>query len=213
VLNDEPTLRDLHDKSTLPDPRHHKPGSPPIWPAAALRQTSPAGQGRSPRGCVVTTALVASAALLLSLLSLLSVVNHSGLVSVGRFAAQFSPPSFPSVSTSVPAASPTPASSWLQVAPTSVQFGCADGQRTQMAVLENLGPAPMHWQTSFSVPTDQAGVDVSPNAGDLAPGASTVIQLQDVAHFSGQPVVIRFTPTDPAAGSPPSLSFTLVGCS
>ena len=157
----------------------------------------------------MTTALLASAALLLSLLS---VVNHSGLVSLGRFAAQFSPPSSPPVSTAVSTASPPPAASWLQVAPTSVQFGCADGQRTQMAVLENLGPTQVHWQTSFSVPTDQAGVDVSPNAGDLAPGASTVIQLQDTAHFSGQPVVIRFVPTDPAAGSPPRLSFTLVGC-
>ena len=205
MLNDEPTLRVLHDDSTLPDPRRRKPGSPPIWPGPTLRHPSPASRGRTPRGCVVTTALLASAALLLSVLS---VINHPSLVSLGRFVAQSSP----HVPTAVSAASPTPASSWLQVAPTSVQFGCADGQRTQMAVLENLGPAQVHWQTSFSEPTDQAGVDVSPNAGDLAPGASTVIQLQDTAHFSGQPVVIRFTPTDPAAGSPPSLSFTLVGC-
>jgi hypothetical protein len=205
VLNDEPTLRDLRDESTLLDPRRRRPGAPPTWPTPAERTHPPSGRGRLPRGCVVATALLASAALLLSLLG---VINHTDLISLSSFADHSSPV----VPHSSPAASPTPNSSWLQVAPTSVLFGCSDGQRTQVVVLANRGYSHVRWQASLSLPTDQAGVDVSPHEGELAPGASTAIQLQDTAHSSGQSVVIRFNPIDPEAGLPPSLRFTLVGC-
>jgi hypothetical protein len=214
VLNDEPTLRDLRDESTLLDPRldprRRKPGAPPTWPVPEERNRQPSGRGRPHLGCWGATALVASVVLASAVLlvSLLGVTGHAGLLSLSRLAARSSP----GVATPGPAVSPTPVSGWLQLSPTSVQFGCADGQRTQVVVLENRGPSHVRWQVSFSSPTDQAGVDISPHEGDLAAGASTAIQLQDTSHSGGQRNVIQFTATDPGAGPPPNLSFTPVGC-
>jgi hypothetical protein len=120
--------------------------------------------------------------------------------------------------TSSPAASPTPRSGWLRVAPSSVQLSCADGQRNQFVVLQNTGPASVRWQAVFNVPAEQAGVTVDPQQGKLAAGASMSLQLQNTTQANGsqggssQQGVIDLTPTTPDAGSPASIAYTTVGC-
>jgi hypothetical protein len=160
---------------------------------------------------VIATALGASAALLLSLLSLLGVLNltsHTGLFAPSRPAGQ----SALGTSTANTSDSPAPASGWLQVAPASVQFGCSDHQRTQIVVLENRGPQHVHWQASFAAPADQAGLAISPGDGELGAGESTAIQLQSTSQSARQQEIIRFSITDVQAGPPASVSFTTVSC-
>jgi hypothetical protein len=213
VQHDEPTLPDLSDAQTLLDVRHRKPQrpSPPMWPIPLQREQRPAAHGRSPFWWVIATALGASAVLLLSLVSLLGVISltsHTGILAPSRPAGQ----SAPGVSTASPSANPAPASDWLQVAPASVQFGCSDHQRTQIVVLDNRGPRPVHWQASLSVPADRAGVAISPGDGELGAGESTAIQLQSTSQSARQQEVIRFSATDAQTGPPASVSFTAVGC-
>jgi hypothetical protein len=178
-----------------------------MWPILREREQRPVARGRSPFGWVIATALGASAVLLLSLLSLLGVINltsHTGIFAPSRQAGQSA--------TEVFTASPASASGWLQVAPASVQFGCSDHQRTQIVVLENRGPGPVHWQASLSVSADQAGVAISPGDGELGAGEGTAIQLQRTSQSARQQEVIRFSATDAQAGPPASVSFTAVGC-
>jgi hypothetical protein len=214
MRHDEPTLPDFSDTPTVLDGRHRKPQRPPpMWPIPAPPQRThrPATRGHSPFGWVIATALAASAVLLLSLLSLLGVINltsRSGIFAPSKTAGQ----SATAVSTASAPASPAPASGWLQVAPASVQFGCSDHQRTQIVVLANRGPRPVHWQTSLSVPADQARVAISPGDGELGAGESTAIQLQSTSQSARQQEVIRFSVTDAQAGLPASVSFTVVGC-
>ena len=182
-----------------------------MWPIPREREQPPAARGRSPFGWVIATAFAASAVLLLSLLSLLGVISltgRTGIFAPSRPAGQ----SAPGVSTVSPPASPTPASGWLRAAPASVQFGCSDHQRTQIVVLENRGPGPVHWQASFAVPGDQAAVAISPGDGELGAGESTAIQLQSTSQSARQQEVIHFSATDAQAGSPATVSFTAVGC-
>jgi hypothetical protein len=114
----------------------------------------------------------------------------------------------------------------LQIAPSSVQLGCASGQRTQYVTLQNTGAAKVSWQATFSAPTEQAGVTVSPQRGQLAAGGSMPIQLQNTTRsggsqgVSGRQGVITFAPTvsadgadaGPDGGSSARLSYTTVGC-
>jgi hypothetical protein len=213
MLNDEPTLPNLHDEATLPNVRRVKPERPPTWPVPSQRvqQAQPSGRSRQPHGWLNAVALGAGVILLLSLfslLSLLSLTSHSGIFSSGKSAAQSSPGSSAPGSTH----GATSGTGWLQVAPTSVQFGCADHQRTQTVVLVNRGPSQIHWQVSFSAPADQASVNISPGNGDLGPGESTAIQLQSATQSAGQQEAISFTATNSQAGPPASLSFTTAGC-
>lgn len=210
---DESTLPDLRDAPTLLDWRRHRPPrpTPPKWPIPVAHEQRPAARSHSPSWWVIATALGASAVLLLSLLSLLSVIgltSHTGLLAPSGPAGQSSP----KVSTASPSASPAPASGWLQVAPASVRFGCSDHQRTQLVVLENHGPGPVHWQAFLSMPADQAGVAISPGDGELGAGESMAIQLQSTSQSARQREVIRFSATDVQAGPPASVSFTAAGC-
>src|SRR5260370_27793277 len=105
VQHDEPTLPDLPEPPTLLGLRRRKPRGlpPPMWPVPREREQLPAARGRSPFGWVITTALGASAVLLLSLLSLLGVINltsRTGIFAPSRPTGQ----SAPGVST----AGPTP---------------------------------------------------------------------------------------------------------
>jgi hypothetical protein len=94
-----------------------------------------------------------------------------------------------------------------------VQLGCGDGQQAQFVVLANGGPSRVSWQAGFSVPADQAGVQVSPDHGDLDAGTSTVVQVQNQTQSGGgQQGSILFTPDTPEAGPAPSLSYTTMGC-
>ncbi len=211
MRHDEPTLPDFSDTPTVLDARHRKPQRPPpMWPIPQ-RVQQPAARGHSPFGWVIATALAASAVLLLSLLTLLGVINltsGTGIFPPSKTAGQ----SATAASTASTAASPAPTSGWLQVAPASVQFGCSDHQRTQIVVLENRGPRPVHWQAGPSVPADQARVAISPGDGELGAGESTAIQLQNTSQSARQQEVIRFSVTDAQAGLPASVSFTAVGC-
>lgn len=210
--DDEPTLPNLLDAPTMrwlrPGARHE---SAPAWPIPQQRIPQPPPPRRDSRlhRWLNATALGATLILLLSLFSLLillSLTSHSGLFSSGRSGAQSSLGSGASTATS------DTGGGWLQVAPTTVSFGCADHQRTQNVVLENRGPQQVHWQADFAGAADQAVISVSPGNGDLGPGESTVLQLQSTNSSTGLRDVIRFTPSDPQAGSSASLSFTLAGC-
>jgi hypothetical protein len=222
VRHEKPTHRDLREASTLLDWHHaptlldvgqhtsKRPG-PPKWPIPLQREQRLDGRGRSPQGWVIATALGASAILLLSVLSLLAVVSLTGRT--GLFGPSGSTgASGAAASTASPTASAAPDSGWLQAAPASVQFGCSDHQRTQIVVLENRGPGPVHWQASLSMPAEQAGVAISPGDGDLGGGESTAIQLQSTSQSARQQVVITFGATDAQAGPPASVSFSAVGC-
>lgn len=211
VLNDEPTLPDVLEAPTLPTLRRVRPATGPTWPIRAESHERPAARSRSPLGWPRLAALGASVVLLLSLFYLVSVLNltsYAGLFSQNRPAAQ----STSAASSRDATPSPTAVSGWLQVGPTSVQFGCADHQRTQTVVLANRGPRQVHWQASFLASAEQPGVAVSPGNGDLGAGESTPVQLQLTTSSTGQQEVIRFSSTDPGAGAASSLSVTTVRC-
>ncbi|MGE5333503.1 MAG: hypothetical protein ACM3N4_02285, partial [Nitrososphaerota archaeon] len=119
--------------------------------------------------------------------------------------------------TTTAVSSPPSGADWLTVAPTSVSLGCNGGQETQMVVLANTGPQAVRWQADLVTSTGQAGIAVDPNNGELAAGTSLTIKLHNTTHGGGQGTggqhgVIRFTPENPAAGAPPSLNYTTVGC-
>jgi hypothetical protein len=202
-----------------------EPGQLPTWPVAGEGIQHALGPRRPPKGDVRTLVLGASlganVVLLAGLLGLL-LLSQAGLFWLGGASAGSAPGmSTPGGALSRPTATPsaTPLSGgWLRVAPSSVQLGCAGSQRNQFVVLANTGPERVHWQVALSVPADQAGVAVAPNQGDLDAGASMPLQIQNMTHaggpqgVAGQQGVMRFDPTTPAAGPPPSLSFTAVGC-
>jgi hypothetical protein len=168
------------------------------------------------RTTVLGISLGANVLLLIGLVGVL-VLSH-----MGPFAPSGSPgASTPGValSTATATSSPTPQAGWLQVVPSSVQLSCAEGQRTQVVVLENTGPQQVAWRAVVAGSADQTGVTVTPNRGELGVGASRAIQLQIITHASdsqtaaSQQGVVTFAPTSAAAGPSPSLSYTIVGCS
>ncbi len=108
--------------------------------------------------------------------------------------------------------SPTPDSGWLQVAPTSVELQCGNGQQTQFVVLRNTGSDDVQWQIRFASGNDQVGISVSQTGGDLRAGTSTALQLQIRRHAGNQQGVVTFDPGTPDAGAPASLSYTIAGC-
>jgi hypothetical protein len=206
--NDEPTPPEV------PELPHAAPGAPPIWPMPSAGDQRSRPQVPVAIGCLGAAALGGCVVLLFSVGVLL---GHAGFFPLARSPAH----SAPGVSLPSPTLTPTttPGAGWLQVDQTSVQLGCGQGegggQQTQVVVLANRGPQPVQWQVSLSVPTDQAGVEVSPSEGELASGASTTIQLQLHRHDQSagqQQGVVRFVPETPEAGPPPSLTYTTVGC-
>jgi hypothetical protein len=200
VWSDEPTLSGLH----LP----YEPGQIPTWPVPSERDQRPTERGRPPSGCVSAAAGGASVVLLVSLLSLLI---HTGVFSLGGSSSPGASARHPSL-TPTPTLTSTPVTGWLQVAPTSVHLGCDDPQTTQFVVLVNSGSQSVSWQASLSSSGDQAGVAVSPNRGQLAAGASRAIQIQSRMRSVAQQGVIQFNPNNSDAGRSPSLSYTTEGC-
>ncbi len=208
--NDEPTPPEV------PELPPAAPGAAPIWPVPRAGDQRSRSQLPVAIGCLGAAALGGCVVLLFSVGVLL---GHAGFFPLSRSPAH----SAPGVSLPSPTLTPTttPLARWLQVDPTSVQLGCGEGggegrgggQQTQVVVLANRGPQPVKWQVSLSVPTDQAGVAVSPSEGELASGASTTIQLQLQDQGAGQQQgVMRFVPETPEAGPSPSLTYTTVGC-
>jgi hypothetical protein len=194
----------------------------PTWPALPMRPESRTAPRRVASGSVSALAfgisLGVNAVLLVALLGVLTLVlNHadqflpggdSGLPGAGLVQR-----------TATATASPTSSAGWLLLTPSSVQLGCANGQQTQYVILQNIGPTAVRWTVSFSLPTDQAGVTVSPYRGTLAAGASLPLRVQNTTSTSDQQAVagqqgtISFSPTTADAGSPATLSYTTVACS
>lgn len=225
---DEPTW-----PPSLRPPESEEPDAPlgrsssdtPTWPLVAERDRLPSGYVQTPT-LLLGASLGANAILLVGLLSFL-LLGHSGFFSPGN-ASTSSPPtvSTPSVtlrspiptSSPAPTATPTPDTGWLQLMPSSVHLGCNNGQQMQFVVLINNGPAPVQWQVNISVPANQAALNISPNQGTLNAGTSMPLQIQNQTHANGpqgvanQQGVIDFVVDTPAAGAPPHLSYTALGC-
>jgi hypothetical protein len=160
--------------------------------------------------------LVANGVLLASLLFLLLLARAGALLSPSSSSLSAPgtsvPTATPTSPRSTPSASLTPLSGWLQVAPTIVQLGCDGGQQTQFAVLTNTGPQDLQWRAEFAVPTNQTGVEIGPQQGDLRAGTSVTLQIRNRSQSAGQHGAITFDPGTPAAGSPPTLTYTTIGC-
>jgi hypothetical protein len=171
---------------------------------------------------VLGASLGINVALLIVLISVL-ILDHGGL-SQGTFpVGSYSPvatvsTSGPRVSTPTSVISPTPASGWLQVAPTSVQLGCTNGQQAQFVVLKNTGTVPLQWQAIYSAPSNLLGVAVTPNQGALNPGTSEPVQIQNQTlaggpqGVTGQTGIIEFNPEMLGAGPSATLTYTTIGC-
>ncbi|HEU5441189.1 MAG TPA: hypothetical protein VFU88_18025 [Ktedonobacterales bacterium] len=213
----------MHDNGpTVPDLRRYEPGASadphaaaarPAWPLTGERAL---GRGRlfgkDARSIALGISLGANIVLLVSLLSLL-VLGRVGQPSPGGAGAGTA------LGTPTASASAQPLAGWLRVTPSSVRLGCQDGQQTQFVTLENSGPKRVQWQAVLSVSGDQAGVEVDPHEGRLAPGASVSIRIQNRTHAgdsqggaSSQQGVMRFESDTPDAGAGPSLGYTAEGC-
>jgi hypothetical protein len=187
-----------------------------------MRTESRTAPRRVPSGSVSATAfgisLGINAVLLVALLGLLTLVlNHADQFLPGGGSAQSGAGLVQRTATAT--ASPTASAGWLQVTPSSVQLGCANGQQTQYVILQNTGATAVRWTVSFSLRTDQAGVTVSPYHGTLAAGASLPLRVQNTTSTSDQQAVagqqgtISFSPTTEQAGAPATLSYTTEACS
>jgi hypothetical protein len=168
----------------------------------------------------LAASLGVNVALLIGLVIVL-VLGHLGLLSPGGSSSGPSTPA-PAVAVSPTAvSSPTPATGWLQVSPSSVTLGCDNGQQTQFVVLKNTATAPVQWQATLSLPENSAGVDVGPNNGTIRPGTSMPIQIHNRTRANGsqglatQQGSIQFNLVNsdtPGAGPSPSVSYTAMGC-
>jgi hypothetical protein len=122
----------------------------------------------------------------------------------------------PKASIDTPTAAPV--NGWLHVTPTNLQLSCNNGQQTQFVVLMNTGTESVQWQVIFSVPADQAGVNVTPNQGTLNAGTSMPLQIQNQTYAhgpqgaAGQRGTIEFNPEIVGAGPSPNITYATVGC-
>ncbi len=213
---DEPTVPNLRT-----DEAEHPEGTP-RWPVASRRARDTSTGAMPTSGLVLVTSLLANVVLL----ALVAVLSFTLLVRSGYFAPPSSSaqPSEANV-TSTPARaipSPTPQTvpspttdaavvGGLHVSPTTVNLGCGPGQQMQFVVLVNEGSEQVQWQADFSVPRDQAGIDITPDRGQLQAGTSVAIQLHNKSH-DGQQGVIQFDSTAQGAGTPASLTYTTTAC-
>jgi len=191
------------------DPGARTPGGTPTWPGVSNRPPLPQ---RSAAGDLRTVLLGVSLAANVLLAGVLCafLLARAGIVAPGGLSARSAP------SAALGTASPmsTPAAGWLQVTPSSVQMGCDHGQQTESVLLVNTGPERLRWRVEFDVPTEQAGLEVTPQEGTLSAGASVTLQLQ--LHTGSRDVsqqgVLHLAPETPAAGPGPSLSYTSPSC-
>jgi hypothetical protein len=170
---------------------------------------------------ILGASLVVNVVLLVVLLSVL-VLDHGGFSQRGIPVGSSSSVSrVTNASPKAGIATPTaaPVDGWLQVTPTTLQLSCNNGQQTQFVVLRNTGTEPVQWRVIFLIPADQVGVNVTPNQGTLNAGASMPLQIQNQtdAHgpqgAAGQQGTIEFNPEVVAAGPPPNITYSTVGCS
>jgi hypothetical protein len=217
VLEDGPLTPNLDNYFP---PEREEPGGTPTWPLHSERKRS-SSSAANPNLLLLGASLGLNAALLIALLSVI-ILGHTNL-----FAAAGSPAGSSGslttgsttnsiLSTATAGSTTTPAAGWLQISPTSVQLGCDNGQQDQVVVLRNTGTEQVQWHAIFSTSSNSSGVEVGPNQGTLAPGTSMSIQIHNRTHSDGsqgdQQGTIQFSPTTPAAGAGPILSYTTVGC-
>jgi hypothetical protein len=221
VHDDPPTLPGMFSlESDAPGEPSFSPaplGWAPTWPAAAERR--PPSAPEHTNATLLGISLGANVGLVVVLIGLL-VLGHAGFLSPGSTTGGTPPSSLTphaalSSATPSPTASPTSVSGSLQVAPSQVQLGCGNGQQLQFAVLANTGSNDAQWQAQLSLPTNQAGISISPHRGTLRAGTSTVLQIQNQFNSGsgGQQGAISFVLTDGSADSPPTLSYTTAACS
>jgi hypothetical protein len=201
-------------------PERDEPGGTPTWPLHNERNRS-WSPGASPNLLLLGASLGLNAALLIALLSVL-ILGHTNLfAAIGSPAGFSGSPATGSAANSIlssPTAgsTTTPATGWLQLSSTSVQLGCDNGQQDQVVMLQNSGTEQVQWQAIFSTPGNAAGVEVGPNQGTLDPGSSMPIQIHNRTNPNdsqgGQQGTIQFSPTTPAAGPGPILSYTTTAC-
>jgi hypothetical protein len=229
-----------HDGPTIPNLSRQEPGAPAeatadaqerneklIWPGGNGRRQHPIEIKETPGGYVSALAfgisLGANIVLFVALVGLLLFAQAGAFASGSAFGPSTHGSALGSpTATANTTPSPSATTASLQVMPSSVQLGCDSGQRTQYVTLQNTGSAKVNWQATFSAPTQQAGVTVSPLHGQLAAGGSIPIQLQNTTRSngsqggSGRQGVITFTQTasdeNQDTGKSASLSYTTVGC-
>jgi hypothetical protein len=212
-----PTVPNLGRNEPDASADSHARSEMPTWPVETERRRRVREAQQTHSGGVSAVAfglsLGANVVLLVGVLGLLALIQAGVFASGGVLGRSTAGQALSATTaTSSPSSSPSPNAVWLQLAPSSVQLGCASGQRTQFVTLQNTGPAKVRWQATFSVPTQKAGVAVSPQQGELVTGGSIAIQLQNTSRSSGQQGVINFAPTTPDAGPPASLAYTTAGC-
>jgi hypothetical protein len=204
--------------TSIPDnyfpPEREEPGGTPTWPLHKERNRS-WSSGSNPSLLLLGASLGLNAALLIALLSVL-VLGHTNLFAATGPSGPQSTGSTTNSLLSSPTIglTPTSATGWLQISPTSVQLGC--GQQDQTVTLLNTGTDQVQWQATVSTPGDTGAVEVGPNQGSLDPGGSMSIQIHLRTHFNGsqgtQQGTIQFSPNTSGAGSGPTVSYTAVGC-
>jgi hypothetical protein len=206
MQDDPPTMPGLHWEGR--DGR--VPGGMPTWPVVPRSLDAPAVPKWDRRALLLGMSLVVNGILFASFVFVL-LLARAGVLSPPISAGPSRSPA-PALSSPTATTSPTPDTGWLQVAPTSMQLGCSGGQQTQYVVLRNTGTDDVQWQVQFASQADQAAVSVNQSAGDLRAGTSMALQIQIRRHATNQGGTIRFDPGTPDAGSPASLSYTIVGC-
>ncbi len=228
MRQDGPTIPHLSRQDPDASTASQMDGEKLIWPRADDRKRRPVEFKEAPSGYVSSlvfgVSLGANVALLAALVGVLLLV-WAGVFSSGAFGSSahgttLKTPIATSSLTPSLTPSPSPSAAALQVTPNSVQLRCDSGQKTQYVTLQNTGPAKVSWQATFSTSTQQAGVTISPQRGQLAAGGSAPIQLQNATRSSGRQGVITFAPVasedsqdaTPTTGAAVTLSYTTVGC-
>ncbi len=111
--------------------------------------------------------------------------------------------------TNTPTAQPSPdVTNWLSASPTTLTFGCATG-KTQHITLKNLGPQTVTWDATV---TPSLGITLSMHSGDLASGSSASIKVTKASSIASIYGVITFTPNDPSAGQPATVTYSAPPC-
>ena len=209
--DDDPTAPRLPH---YPPSGGREPDEMPTWPAIE-RQSTRARPGSVPATTLATglaVSLVANGALLVALVSVL-LFARAGFLSPRNPSPQSTPSATSATNTTGALPRSTPSGGWLAVAPKSVQLACDGDQATQVIVLANTGPADVQWQVVFFVSADQVGVAVDPMQGELSAGTSIDVQISNTSRADAQQGVIRFAADSPAAGTPPTLSYSTSSCS
>jgi hypothetical protein len=230
MRQDGPTVPNLNPQEPGASASPQAGGEKLIWPRADDRKRRPVELKETPSGYVSSlvfgVSLGANFILLAALVGVL-LLAWAGISSYGAVGSSIRGTTLRTpTATATLTPSPSPSAATLQVAPNSVQLGCASGQKTQYVTLQNTGSARVSWQATFSVSTQEAGVTISPQRGELAAGGSMPIQLQNTTHstgsqgVTGRQGVITFIPmasednpdNGTNTGATVTLSYTTVGC-